>query len=105
MYTMSTDAASRHTMSSDATMFDAAQNAVYVKMLCAFPRYLHFKFLHPDVLPEPVSSEMRPPDKALPTPDAQPDTPLSTVQKIVDIQDVPKSAAVQVRPVSDPAPA
>ena len=118
-------------MSSDATMFDAAQNAVYVKMLCAFPRhaharrallracmhmrartrtcahlrvracmhacirmrshertharahtrsmfvrlhacahihrYLHFKFLHPDVLPEPVSSEMRPPDKALPT--------------------------------------
>jgi len=83
-----------HTMSSDATMFDAAQNAVYVKMLCAFPRYLHFKFLHPDVLPEPVSSEMRPPDKALPT-----------VQKIVDIQDVPKSAAVQVRPVSDPAPA
>jgi hypothetical protein len=34
-------------------MYDAAQNAVYVKMLCAFPRYLHFVALNPGILPQP----------------------------------------------------
>lgn len=33
-------------------MFDVAQNAIYVKMLSAFPRYLHFVALNPTVLPK-----------------------------------------------------
>jgi hypothetical protein len=40
------------TISSD--MYDVAQNAIYVKMLRAFPRYLHFIALNPDVLAEPL---------------------------------------------------
>lgn len=34
-----------------ADVFDAAQHSVFVKMLCAFPRYLHFKALHPEAFP------------------------------------------------------
>jgi hypothetical protein len=40
------------TISSD--MYDVAQNAIYVKMLRAYPRYLHFIALNPDVLAEPL---------------------------------------------------
>lgn len=34
-----------------ADVFDAAQHSVFVKMLCAFPRFLHFKALHPEAFP------------------------------------------------------
>jgi hypothetical protein len=40
------------TISSD--MYDVAQDAIYVKMLRAYPRYLHFIALNPDVLAEPL---------------------------------------------------
>lgn len=38
-----------------ADMYDVAQDAIYVKMLRAYPRYLHFIALNPDVLAEPLS--------------------------------------------------
>lgn len=40
------------TISSD--MYDVAQNAIYVKMMRAYPRHLHFIALNPHVLTEPL---------------------------------------------------
>jgi len=42
-----------HSMSTGPQMYDVAQNAVYVKMLSAFPRYLHFVALNAAILPKP----------------------------------------------------
>lgn len=73
-------------------MYDAAQNAVYVKMLCAFPRYLHFIALNPGVLPQPPKISTNSAAPGFLGPEHSSQSLASEASSIFDIDELSKKA-------------
>merc|ERR1712054_384075 len=73
-------------------MYDAAQNAVYVKMLCAYPRYLHFIALNPGVLPQPPKISASPPAPSILGQESSTLSLASEASSIFDIEDLSRKS-------------